>query len=1149
MGNVEVPQDLIEAHRRGELVIFVGAGASMGPPSNLPDFNGLTAEIAADAGVDFLPGEPPDTVLGKADANPLMDVHGRIATKIGNPASRPNGLHAAIGSLASAGPKIRIVTTNYDRHLSTVLQDHRPAEYHGPALPMGDDFEGLVYLHGTLAQEPRHLIATDEDFGRAYLRDAWAARFLERMFATYTVLFIGYSHNDMVMTYLARSLRHTSKRFVLIPDPPAQTWGHLRIETVPYPKVGGSHAALTDVVDKWAARARMGLLDHRQQVAQLLSAPPSSVPEETSYLESVLADDDTVGFFTEHARSAEWLSWVTTRPEFQRLFDGSPGGRPLAYWFAEHYVMQQEHTRTAFEVVQAAEGRLGPELWSAIGHRLHMRNGDRPEWLSPWLVLLVRDAPESRDDWLSYALVASHWPQDRAGALMLFDHLTEPQAVFTRSLLPGRPPDLDVRVRGDEHWLPKAWQKVFVPHLADAAGEIVVVVDGHLRRAHRMLTVAGAAGPGWDPLSFGRSSIEPHFQDRFRKAIDTLVDAARDCLEALLDGQAGIAYLHAWAASDVPLLRRLAVHGWMYRGDVTATTKITWLRDRGWLFDHQMWHEVARLIETAIGDADQNVADAVVADLLTAPETTASDYQKYAMLAWIAQHAPQLGSAHAALAQAQAAHPEYREREHPEFGTRFEMGLMGDRPPMSTEELHRRVETDAATAITDLRHFEGVALPFDGPSWDDAVNLLTATVRKHPDDGFRLLDAAGGDHAPIVGAVVRGWSAADLDDSTAAAVVERLGRVELSAVARDVAGLLANHGRSGAGPTVWHDVAGGRDLAATVWAAMDSNSPASPAGDDWLTAAINHPAGWLTQFWLHAIAADWRGATDTWTELPTTLRSQLEELIAGDDDRAAMAQVILASRLHFLHSADQEWAERTVLPLLDWGDATRARRAWDGFLAWGRWNNRLLDAGLLSFYLTAAERIDQFRNDIGRLIPDHLAAIAIFGDNDPIPAGWARTFTRTADTETRTVWLERVGWLLAEMDADAVEHQWTRWMRQYWTDRLSSTPMALTDDEASAMAAWAVYLTDSVEEAVTLAQQHAAHILPHSRFLDDLPERVGRAPTHFAALVVHLLRNTQPPFHDAYQLQDVVQALRHAVDVTPIIEQAVRVGRSDAPSW
>ncbi len=65
----------------------------------------------------------------------------------------------------------------------------------------------MVYLHGRLDQEHHRLIVTDEDFGKAYLTDAWAARFLDRMFGEYPVLFfVGYSHNDTIMKYLARGL-------------------------------------------------------------------------------------------------------------------------------------------------------------------------------------------------------------------------------------------------------------------------------------------------------------------------------------------------------------------------------------------------------------------------------------------------------------------------------------------------------------------------------------------------------------------------------------------------------------------------------------------------------------------------------------------------------------------------------------------------------------------------------------------------------------------------------------------------------------------------------------------------------------------------------------------------------------------------------
>src|SRR5947209_342331 len=94
---VDFPQALIEAHREGKLVIFVGAGASRDTPSDLPDFRTLTADIAADAGVVVTEPEleRPDVLLGRIeDAN--VDVHKRVASLIGRPSSRPNKLHEAI---------------------------------------------------------------------------------------------------------------------------------------------------------------------------------------------------------------------------------------------------------------------------------------------------------------------------------------------------------------------------------------------------------------------------------------------------------------------------------------------------------------------------------------------------------------------------------------------------------------------------------------------------------------------------------------------------------------------------------------------------------------------------------------------------------------------------------------------------------------------------------------------------------------------------------------------------------------------------------------------------------------------------------------------------------------------------------------------
>jgi hypothetical protein len=243
---VDFPAPLIEAQRARRLVLFVGAGASRDAPSNLPDFRLLTADIAAEAQVQATEFDlaNPDVFLGQL-ADRQVDVHRRVATHIGVSTSKPNRLHEALADLAVAGAPVRIVTTNYDSHLSTALSGRgcQVEEYVSPALPMGDDFTGVVYLHGSLRQERHRLVVTDGDFGRAYLRDAWAARFLERMFATHTVLFVGYSHGDVVMRYLARALGPGAPRYVLTSTPDAPYWrawastrSATRLSTAPTPR-------------------------------------------------------------------------------------------------------------------------------------------------------------------------------------------------------------------------------------------------------------------------------------------------------------------------------------------------------------------------------------------------------------------------------------------------------------------------------------------------------------------------------------------------------------------------------------------------------------------------------------------------------------------------------------------------------------------------------------------------------------------------------------------------------------------------------------------------------------------------------------------------------------------------------------------------
>ena len=82
------------------------------------------------------------------------------------------------------------------------------------------------------------MVLTDADFGRAYLTDGWASRFLVELFRSTTVMFVGYSHDDTVMKYLARALPESDagRRFILTDEADDNRWSVLWHRTRLLPK-------------------------------------------------------------------------------------------------------------------------------------------------------------------------------------------------------------------------------------------------------------------------------------------------------------------------------------------------------------------------------------------------------------------------------------------------------------------------------------------------------------------------------------------------------------------------------------------------------------------------------------------------------------------------------------------------------------------------------------------------------------------------------------------------------------------------------------------------------------------------------------------------------------------------------------------------
>ena len=630
---VDIPERLVSAHTGGRLVLFVGAGASVDEPSGLPTFYELAKQLAEESHKHPpAEGEALDKALGSLWKGGV-DVHLKVREVIGDPASKPNELHHAMARLALASHNPKIITTNYDRHLSACLGEGVD-EFPSMAFPLREDFTGIVYLHGSVKEPHKHLVVTDTDFGSVYLEAPWtAAQFLSRIFRAHTVLFVGYSHEDTLMEYLARSLPPESQRFAFCLDEPdeKERWQDFGIQPVAF----ASYEVLPRLVSKWAERAQMGILDHEQLIKQIVSSTPPLTREDESYMEEAVRSPERLRLFTENARGVEWLRWLEDRPVFKRVFDPyAEYTQPdhLARWFAEHFSVNPESSNESMSAFHRHGGRFSRVLLREMVWRVRTalegggEDGDRAK---TWISLLVERAPDRSAGDLLWVLDACDPVSDPHETLLLLDHLLMPIVAVPQFNYAARGLKLEPHLQGVSQSfdcsLVEYWKNTLQPNLAQGrlATDVAVIADRHLRAAHRIAAGNDDVEGEWISLSLARSAIEDHEQDRPSRhdGIGLLIDIARDTLEALLEHFPEHAehYLKSWGESSVPLMRRLAIHGWTERIDATSEEKIEWLRDTGWLFDVYLKHESMRLLAVSLPEASQECVSALVLDVKAGP--------------------------------------------------------------------------------------------------------------------------------------------------------------------------------------------------------------------------------------------------------------------------------------------------------------------------------------------------------------------------------------------------------------------------------------------------------------------------------------------------------------------------------------------------
>ena len=446
-----IPMHLMNEVDSGSVVFFCGAGISAGDGSGLPNFTELVDHVYEtnrmepdEVEREALHRDEPDPGLRKPQfdkALGLLERPGRLGapvlrrTVIERLSARPTAplrVHEALITLSRTEQGVRLVTTNFDNRFVEADLGERYVDA-APMLPVPKrhSWSSLAHLHGRIVpgDDGSSLVLTAADFGRAYLTERWAARFVTELFREFTVVFVGYGVADPVMGYLVDALAaerakgaRFANAFAFAPhdgtavgqDKARDSWFAKNVKPILYDSRDG-HRLLNNTLIEWArirgdyfqARTRIALneigklpagsddpvvervvwaLDDPEAARALAEAPPILDEDEFPKIESWLEAFQQEGLLRCAADKAN-PDTGDLDPAFVRLVDSgfqmlNPHALDTTRAYLARWIARHLHVPQVLAWVLRAGGHMHPRLRNMVRMKLSEANSEIPPRLS-----------------------------------------------------------------------------------------------------------------------------------------------------------------------------------------------------------------------------------------------------------------------------------------------------------------------------------------------------------------------------------------------------------------------------------------------------------------------------------------------------------------------------------------------------------------------------------------------------------------------------------------------------------------------------------------------------------------------------------------------------------------------------------------------
>lgn len=764
IASVEMPEEIIEAATNDSLAIFAGAGVSMQPPESLGNFEELTDTLFNSIDVTNQVATDEDRPC-EARLEKLVDVY---EDKVYDACAdlmnrnRPSDLHRNILKCFDGHP-IRVVTTNFDEKFESAAgelgialeEDH--SIYYSPALPDGDQFAGLVHLHGAVCR-PQEMILTESDFGKAYVTKARAARFLVDLFSTYTVLFVGYSLNDILVRYLARSIPPTSKNhlFVLAKDNEG-TEGIEPLGMTPIPF--HEFDELPAIFSCLSKRISYRLYDKATTVKAVASQPGQSSPAEwkdaVRFLNDTSEDAQRViaKAYAEGASGFEAVRALVKHGIDGFLFADSPTKQDsvLAQWAAATFALTEPLSLLQLSTEQNkrfSSSFMAQALGALSNPSVGLDNGMYENSLGIWALQLGLLGPQNLEAGYYITKILERCTSPRIG-IAYIRKLFEARPSVRMHTLDKKPGPLELAFTYDR----------FIPELAEYEGSVIRLLRptpmqglpifvNLLEGFHDLLSAYGTIDRPIDLLNLDRAAIEEHEQNSEEEGSvpDSLIDIARDIGLNVINTEDADKAIQLCLGSRSEMAQRIGIF-LLLRRNPSPNDAINTVVSRMLLGKIALRHEAFSLLYSVYPRADAEHRSALISYVLKVyPDLADGDdaYGRFNIFSWLEQAAPGDQLLQMRIQEVLAVHPSFKPREHPDLLTYTIVE--------TNSELQPDLPESAFTAENIINSYAEARATGSAFAVDLELDRFRKAMQHYPIQGFAIIEdlAARTDVPPVL---------------------------------------------------------------------------------------------------------------------------------------------------------------------------------------------------------------------------------------------------------------------------------------------------------------------------------------------------------------------------------------------------------------